>query len=491
MAGTMTKPSWLSLLQLALWSLVVCGDDFADWNAGKLRSRSEEVMAGGDYETAVKMLELAAEKESDNAVNPFRLYRLHHRRRRYMDALDAISTALALDVGNAEYRTAKARLLTSLGQCDQAVEVLEEVRIDSEDPDYAKAIDCHTTIAAANEAFVNGDYASAAAWYQRALGLVEVASDLVWPRAVSLYEIGDYYGCISETGKLLKQHAQHIDAYRLRGQAYMRLNEHEQAILHFREGLKLDPEHKECKAGHKLVKALDKKRSKGQEAFDKADFASAIDQWKAALEIDPTHVNFIRPLTLKLALAYSKNGQQEEALRLAQQHIDAEETVNGLFTLGEIQQNADQFEEAVRTFQRAVEVAGEDQETKKEAQEKAREAQVALKQSKEKNYYKILGVARNANAKEIKKAYREKALRWHPDKVAESEKEEASKMFQDIGEAYEVLSDEELRAKYDRGEEVFDNQGGGGGHHTDPFQFFHSNFQQRGGGQQRFHVRFG
>jgi len=88
--------------------------------------------------------------------------------------------------------------------------------------------------------------------------------------------------------------------------------------------------------------------------------------------------------------------------------------------------------------------------------------------------------------------------RRHPDKNADNV-EEAEKKFQDIGEAYEVLSDKELRAKYDRGEPVFENQGGGGGgHHTNAHQFFQRHFQQGGGfqgggggGGQRFHVRFG
>jgi DnaJ family protein C protein 3 len=60
-------------------------------------------------------------------------------------------------------------------------------------------------------------------------------------------------------------------------------------------------------------------------------------------------------------------------------------------------------------------------------------------------------------------------------------------MFQEIGEAYEVLSDKELRGKYDRGEQVFENQGGQG-HHTNAHQFFQQNFQ---GQQTHFHVRFG
>lgn len=57
-----------------------------------------------------------------------------------------------------------------------------------------------------------------------------------------------------------------------------------------------------------------------------------------------------------------------------------------------------------------------------------------MKQSKEKNYYKILGVARTAGQKEIKKSYRDLALKWHPDKNTD-QKEEAEKMFQDISEA--------------------------------------------------------
>lgn len=115
-----------------------------------------------------------------------------------------------------------------------------------------------------------------------------------------------------------------------------------------------------------------------------------------------------------------------------------------------------------------------------------------MKQSKEKNYYKILGISRTADKKDIKAAYRAQALAWHPDK--NEDKEKASAMFQDISEAYEVLSDAELRAKYDRGEEVFENQGGGGGgrgQHGFPEQMFRQHFQQGGGGGRQHNFHFG
>ncbi len=62
-----------------------------------------------------------------------------------------------------------------------------------------------------------------------------------------------------------------------------------------------------------------------------------------------------------------------------------------------------------------------------------------------KDYYKVLGVDRKADEKEIKSAYRQLALKYHPDKNPDSEEH-----FKEINEAYEVLGDSEKRAKYDR-----------------------------------------
>ncbi len=64
-----------------------------------------------------------------------------------------------------------------------------------------------------------------------------------------------------------------------------------------------------------------------------------------------------------------------------------------------------------------------------------------------KDYYKILGVSRNADEKEIKKAYRRLARQYHPDVNPGDKKAEAQ--FKEINEAYEVLSDPEKRKKYD------------------------------------------
>lgn len=66
------------------------------------------------------------------------------------------------------------------------------------------------------------------------------------------------------------------------------------------------------------------------------------------------------------------------------------------------------------------------------------------------DYYKVLGVSRDATEKEIKAAYRKLARQWHPDVHTGKGKEEAEEKFKLINEAYEVLKDPEKRAKYDQ-----------------------------------------
>ena len=77
-----------------------------------------------------------------------------------------------------------------------------------------------------------------------------------------------------------------------------------------------------------------------------------------------------------------------------------------------------------------------------------------------KDFYKVLGVSKTATADEIKKAYRKLALKWHPDRVPPEKKDEAQTKFQEIGAAFDVLSDTEKRKVYDQvGEAGFNGSG--------------------------------
>lgn len=98
------------------------------------------------------------------------------------------------------------------------------------------------------------------------------------------------------------------------------------------------------------------------------------------------------------------------------------------------------------------------------------------------DYYEVLGLARDAGDEDIKKAYRKLAVKYHPDKNPGDKS--AEEKFKEIGEAYEALSDPQKRAAYDQyGHAAFDPRmraGRGGGFH-DPFEIFREAFGGSGG----------
>ena len=169
-------------------------------------------------------------------------------------------------------------------------------------------------------------------------------------------------------------------------------------------------------------------------------------------------------------------------------------SLQGLLFQAQKQMDAEEFEPAISTLNTAKDNHPEAQNT---INPKLHEAQVALKRSKNKDYYKVLGVTRDADEATIKKAYRTATKTHHPDKAATRgvSKEEAEKKMTSINEAYEVLSDPELKAKFDNGEDPNDPMANQGGNpfHGSPFgqgqggqQFFFQQGSGGGGGQRQF-----
>ena len=102
------------------------------------------------------------------------------------------------------------------------------------------------------------------------------------------------------------------------------------------------------------------------------------------------------------------------------------------------------------------------------------------------DYYEVLGVSKEATKDEIKKAYRKQALKFHPDKNPGDKKSEDN--FKEAAEAYEVLSSDEKKARYDRyghagvGGSASGNYGGAGMTMDDIFSSFGDIFGDAFGG---------
>ena len=161
------------------------------------------------------------------------------------------------------------------------------------------------------------------------------------------------------------------------------------------------------------------------------------------------------------------------------------ESLPGLLNQAQRELNADDFDAAIRTLESAKEHHGQSEKI----QELLQKAQTLLKRSKQKDYYKVLGVPRDADERQIKKAYRKLSKLHHPDKASANNMtpEEAQKKMAAINEAYEVLSDPELKERFDHGDDP-NNPEQQQGH---PFQGSPFGGGGFGGGQQQFFFRQG
>ena len=107
------------------------------------------------------------------------------------------------------------------------------------------------------------------------------------------------------------------------------------------------------------------------------------------------------------------------------------------------------------------------------------------------DYYDVLGVGKDTSGGDIKKAYRKKAVQYHPDKNPDDQS--AAEKFKEVGEAYEVLSDDQKRAAYDQmGHAAFEQQAGGfHGQQVDASDLFNQVFGGGAGGGGIFEQFFG
>ncbi|MBL7859446.1 MAG: molecular chaperone DnaJ [Cyclobacteriaceae bacterium] len=109
--------------------------------------------------------------------------------------------------------------------------------------------------------------------------------------------------------------------------------------------------------------------------------------------------------------------------------------------------------------------------------------------STKRDFYEILGVSKTASPEEIKKAYRKVAIQFHPDKNPDNK--EAEEKFKEAAEAYEILSDPDKRAKYDRFGHAGAGAGGYGGHTMNMDDIFSQFGDIFGGGGSPFDSFFG
>uniref|UniRef100_A0A093V579 DnaJ like subfamily C member 3 n=1 Tax=Talaromyces marneffei PM1 TaxID=1077442 RepID=A0A093V579_TALMA len=283
------------------------------------------------------------------------------------------------------------------------------------------------------------------------------------------------------------------------------LGDYERAIAQIRKCLHSDPDSKSCSRLFRKEKQYVKSLNKLQEFKEKRKFTNAInilvgtkdesgmiddvkEDVKEAREagyIHPNAPNELYASLIEVTCEIYRAMNSKKAKTYCADILQLKpHSLHGLLYQAQTYIDEDEFERAINTLT----TAKEHHQSSREVQELLQKAQVLLKRSKQKDYYKILGVSRDADDRTIKRAYRQLTKIHHPDKAMSQgvSKEDAETKMASINEAYEVLSDPELRARFDNGDDPNDPESGRGG----PFQG-HPFAGGRGGGGQQFFFQQG
>jgi DnaJ family protein C protein 7 len=221
--------------------------------------------------------------------------------------------------------------------------------------------------------------------------------------------------------------------------------------------LTLDPDNRQAQDLRRKGKAINTLKEQGNDAFRSQNYSEAIRLYKEALELDPANVLFNAQLLYNCALVKDKEGDLKEAVQLLDQSVENNPEYTKAFKLrASVNTRLKEYQNAVRDYHEA----STREPDSKELKEALKQAQKQLKESEKKDYYKILGVERNATEYEISKSYKKLAMLYHPDRHStkpKEEQEEAARKMQEINEANDTLSDAKKRQRYDSGADDHDH----------------------------------
>ncbi|KAF1935052.1 TPR-like protein [Clathrospora elynae] len=435
---------------------------------------AEEYKAAGnkffkikDYPAAIKEYSKAIEADPTNATYYSNRAAACISANRFADALKDCKMADELEPDNMKILLRLGRVYTSLGMPDEAVQVYNKINATAKDKQPALNMQKHLRMAeetARNEA--SGSmviYALNEA--EKGLG-VSVDKPRRWQlmrgeahlRMGNPNALGEAQNVVMS---LLRNKAQDPEALVLRGRILYAQGDNDKAVQHFRQALACDPDFKAAVKYLRMVQKLERMKQEGNTAFKNGRFQEAIDTYSQALDVDPSNKNTNSKILQNRALCHTRQKSWRQAIADCERALELDPSyTKARKTKAKALGESGNWEEALRDLKAIAEENPSEPGIAKEI----RDAEMELKKSKRKDYYKILGIQKDATETEIKKAYRKLAIVHHPDKNPDDA--DAADRFKEIQEAHETLSDSQKRERYDSGVDLVDPSdmfGGGGG----------------------------
>jgi DnaJ family protein C protein 3 len=486
-----------SLLITALWVLfaVVFAQDTPqdasqqpaeNPTVASLVAKGDAALRASNYEEALASYSAAIKADPSNFNTYYKRAGLYLLRGKNKPALDDLNKVLALNPAFVQARSRRGKVHMALGNFETAKEDFSEVLKIKPDNDLAKtqlaALEkCSRDLEMGRAALDSGQYDEA----NRLLSeVLDVSTENVQARLLRTkvsMNLKQYHKMLEDTMAAMKQKSGNVEALYLRGKAFYLLGESEAAIKHYLEGLKYDPEHSQCKAEFKRLSRLEKAMKAGEEKLAQNLAKEALEDFDTALGLEPNSQFTTPSLYLSKCKCYLKLKDVAKTLEACNKALELDDSlVDAYINRAEAQMLAEDYDKAIHEWQKAR----EKQPQNNQINEGLHRAQRLQKMASRKDYYKILEITKVASEQEIRKAYRRLALIWHPDKHSGDQKAIAEKRYVEIAEAYEVLSNPETRARFDNGEDLQQQHGGG---HPGGFNPFGGG----GGGPFTFHFNFG
>ncbi|KAK7089969.1 dnaJ homolog subfamily C member 3-like [Littorina saxatilis] len=492
------NPDWMRTIRsFALFLLtldIYCYDAVVGAQQSEVDQHLEmgkKLLAAGQLADALSHYHAAVDGDPKNYLIYFRRATVYLALGKSRSALPDLNKVLELRPDFTAARIQRGNVLLKQGNLDEAEKDFQAVV--NQEPNNMEALEKAQMIAPlrqqieqARALYQHGDYQSVIHILGPVVEQCPSFQELREMRAESYVELGELGKATGELRTTVKLTPDNTKGYLRLSLLHYQMGEEEDSLLQIRECLKLDPDHKECFAHYKKVKKLAKQLASANEFKNSEQYQECVDKAEQILKTESEILSFVLRARSFTCHCQSKMGKIKEALAACNTVLEMDpENIDAIIDRAEAHIMDEEYDKAINDYQKANEIDPDSRRIK----EGLHRAQKLQKQANKKDYYKILGVKRTARKKEILKAYRKLAMKWHPDKFdGEEEKGKAEKVFMDIAAAKEVLTDPEMRKRFDMGEDPLDpeqQQGGHGGH-----PFFNQGFNPFGSGGFNFKFNF-
>lgn len=424
--------------------------------AEQFKEQGNALYKSGDYQGAIKAYSEAIERDPHNAIYYGNRGMALLQAKDYSSALKDTLQSNDLAPGVTKTLLRLGKIYLALGNYQDALRVLESVGTGASVPEMLHAHEMAGNLERARDILDNrgeaamGLHSLDAA--ERYLGAgVQVPRNWLVLRVELLIADGKLGQATSTVMNLLRADSQDPEALTLRGKILYQEGDNAKATAHFQEALRCDPDFSKARKLLKLSKEMERVKNEGNTAFKLGKLDIAKELYTQAIGLDPNNRGTNSKLYSNRATVNMKMNLFQEAL----EDCDASLALDPSFvkvrkTRARVLGQLGRWEDSIRELNEAIELDSSDQTLRQEL----RQAELEMKKSQRKDYYKILGVDKNCSETDLKKAYRKQALIFHPDKNPDDPT--AHEKFKDVGEAYEVLSDSQKRARYDSGVDLQD-----------------------------------